>query len=62
MNRTMDIKINDTVKALAKAGHKVPEGIKTHPLCIQRRILEDRCKVEGIKPIYRDTLDNFFHS
>ncbi len=53
MKRTMDIEINDTIKALAKAGHKVPEGIKTHPLCIQRRILEDRCKVEGIKPIYR---------
>jgi len=53
MERTMDIRINDTITALNEAGHKVPDGIRTHPLCIQRRILEDRCKVEGIKPIYR---------
>jgi len=52
MKRTMDIRINDTIKALAEAGHKVPEGIRTHPLCIQRRILEERCKVEAIEPIY----------
>lgn len=47
---TMDI--DKTIKALETAGVTVG-NIKTHPLCIQRRILADRCKDNGVTPVTR---------